>query len=338
MSSSVREDPGDLDVSARYYAARFAKLHTDTSASRWSERTRHRAPHKPLLLLAVIDLFASGMLTTNLIELTPELCRLFFSYSRQVMPPGHPERVFLPFIHLRADGFWHLVPQPSQEDRLARLGNVWSVVRLREIVLGAQLDDDLFQVLSSQIGRELLRPILIETYFAPDVQTELIHQGRSNLDVFRYSQVLLNQARGKAIQETGRPADAYQSIVRSEGFRRAVVVAYEYRCALCGIRILTADGHSVVDSVYIVPPDVRQDDRPTNGLALCQLCRWAFAEGLAAISKRYTVMLSRQLSAEGNVPGHLTSLAGRGMLGPEEPQLWPDPDALSWHREKTFRA
>jgi putative restriction endonuclease len=62
------------------YTERFAKLRTDTSSVRWSATTRHRAPHKPLLLLAIIDLFAEDSITANLIELTPDLGELFTLY------------------------------------------------------------------------------------------------------------------------------------------------------------------------------------------------------------------------------------------------------------------
>jgi putative restriction endonuclease len=54
------------------YIQRFAKLRTDASPFRWSAATSHRAPHKPLLLLALTDLFAQGTITSNLIELTTD--------------------------------------------------------------------------------------------------------------------------------------------------------------------------------------------------------------------------------------------------------------------------
>ncbi|HEX6385411.1 MAG TPA: hypothetical protein VF177_12130 [Anaerolineae bacterium] len=38
-----------------------------------------------------------------------------------------------------------------------------------------------------------------------------------------------------------------------------------------------------------------------------------------------------------NVPGHLVTLNGRGMIGPAEQPLWPDVDALSWHGREVFR-
>jgi hypothetical protein len=42
------------------YRQAFSNLRTDAGRTRWPARTRHRAPHKPLLLLSVLDLFAQG--------------------------------------------------------------------------------------------------------------------------------------------------------------------------------------------------------------------------------------------------------------------------------------
>jgi len=39
-----------------HYLKTFSTLRSDTSRSRWTAATKFRAPHKPLLLLAVIDL------------------------------------------------------------------------------------------------------------------------------------------------------------------------------------------------------------------------------------------------------------------------------------------
>ena len=38
-----------------HYLKTFSTLRSDTSRTRWTAATKFRAPHKPLLLLAVID-------------------------------------------------------------------------------------------------------------------------------------------------------------------------------------------------------------------------------------------------------------------------------------------
>jgi putative restriction endonuclease len=78
----------------------------------WTVATKNKAPHKPLLLLALLDLFSQGRLETNFIELTPDLSDLFTLYWSRIVPPGQKSSVAFPFFHLKNEGFWHLVPVP----------------------------------------------------------------------------------------------------------------------------------------------------------------------------------------------------------------------------------
>jgi len=50
------------------YIQRFSKLNTDKGRHRWSAVTCHRAPHKPFLLLSIMDLIAQGRITDNFIN------------------------------------------------------------------------------------------------------------------------------------------------------------------------------------------------------------------------------------------------------------------------------
>ncbi|NOY44043.1 MAG: HNH endonuclease, partial [Deltaproteobacteria bacterium] len=61
----------------REYAQRFRSLRTDANRGHYPEQTRHRAPHKPLLLFSVMDLLAEGAVTENFFEPGPELVELF---------------------------------------------------------------------------------------------------------------------------------------------------------------------------------------------------------------------------------------------------------------------
>jgi hypothetical protein len=55
------------------YLQMFANLRTDKGRDRCPEITCHRAPHKPLMLLSIIDLIAQGRISLNLIEPSFEL-------------------------------------------------------------------------------------------------------------------------------------------------------------------------------------------------------------------------------------------------------------------------
>lgn len=319
-----------------HYLKTFSALRTDTSRSRWTAATKFRAPHKPLLLLAVIDLIAQGIIKTNFIEFTPDLGELFNIYWSRVMPPDQRSNSILPFYHLNSDKFWYHIPKPGMEAILAATRQIRGVAQLQEVVLGVKLDDDLYRLLCQEESRNLLRTVLIETYFTPELHAGLIEQGIINKEAFQYSQTLLEKSRQQKVQEDDE-TEKYAPAVRDQAFRRVIVSMYDHRCAVCGIRMLTPDCHTVVDAAHIVPWSLTHNDTVQNGMALCRLCHWTFDEGLIAVSGTYTVIVSKQLSANNNIPSHMQTLAGRPIIGPGEQELWPDPDALRWHQQKIYR-
>jgi putative restriction endonuclease len=319
------------------YLERFAKLHSDSGRSRWTAATCYRAPHKPLLLLAVMDLIAEGAASSNFIEITPDLGELFTLYWAKVMPPDQRGILALPFFFLKSDGFWHLIPQPGKEAVLAATHHIRSVNQLKELVIGARLDEELYNLLCNDKSRDQLRAVLIETYFAPELRPALMQQGVINLEAYSYSENLLEQARKQKDAETLSVGQVMRQAARDQGFRRAVVMAYDHRCAVCGVKMLTADGHTVVDAAHIKPWSISFNDNPRNGMALCKLCHWTFDEGMISVSAKFIVVTSPQLSANHNIPGHVVTLASRKIIGPDEANLWPELDALSWHRQNVFR-
>jgi putative restriction endonuclease len=316
------------------YINKFARLGVNKNRTTWTAVTTHRAPHKPLLLLAVLDLFEQGSLPANLIELTPELGELFTLYWHKVRPPSQRGILTYPFYYLQSDGFWHLQPRPGQEAALDAFRPNAGLTKLQALTFGASLDGELYALLGDAEARRRLRVTLIASYFAPGLHAILLEQGALNAAAYRYSEELLEQAKAdKRVKE----GDEGEKPYRDQGFRRAIVKAYDHRCAICGVRILTADGHTAVAAAHIVPWSVSHNDDPRNGLALCHLCHWTFDKGLVAFNDRYQLKTSPQLASTPNFPGHLLTLVERKLIGPEDEALWPFLDSIRWHRQKIFR-
>ena len=285
----------------------------------------------------MLDLFEQGEVESNLIELTPDLGESFARYWEMVLPFNRRGDLALPFFHLRSEGFWHLLPRQGKEEALNSAPRIRPLSRLQETVVGACLDEALYELLYIQESRSLLRSVLIEVYFAFEVRSSLVEQGAVNREAFLYSKKLLERRGGQTIGEALTKEEAYRPAARDQGFRRAVVTAYAHRCALCGIRIRTLDGHTVVDAAHIVPWSVGHDDRPANGMALCRTCHWTFDEGLLRVSPTYDILASIQLRVVSNLPGYLTNLEGRSIIRPAEAVYWPDPLSLEWHHANVFR-
>lgn len=242
----------------------------------------------------------------------------------------------MPFFHLRSEGFWKLLPKPGKGEALNASSQIRSLSRLRETVVGARLEEPLYDLLRLQGSRDLLRSVLIEAYFAPEARNTLIEQGAINQEAFLYSKTLLDRRGEQFIRETLKEDHVYRPAARDQGFRRAVVTAYAHRCALCGIRVRTLDGHTAVDAAHLIPWSAGQDYRPASELALCRTCHWAFDEGLLGISREYEVIASDQLRSADNLPGYLGELKGNPAARPADEAYWTDHRSLKWHQEHVF--
>ena len=317
------------------YIKAFSNLRTDKNRNRYPAITDHRAPHKPFLLLSIIDLIAQGQITSNFVEPSLDLVETWNIYYSSIMPPGSTTSMAYPFSRLETDGFWERLPKPSYDAETEY--NIKSMNRLRKHYFGAKMDDELFQYMCDPETREQLRFVLIRTYFAPEVQPILLEQGRVNYEAYRYSKELL-----KETKEGGRDWDDVEEPekrkARDQGFRKAIVTLYEHRCALCGIRMLTPEGHTVVEAAHVKPWSESYDDMPANGMALCRLCHWSFDEGLMSVGKKYEVLVSKRVQVEQNFPGHILTLRDRSIFTPEEDKFWPAQENLEWHRNTYFRA
>jgi len=319
------------------YVQIFTKLRRDR-VKVWPDSTRGKSPYKPLLLLAVLDQFDQGQIAHNLIALTPDLGNLFELYCAVVLPSGMAGNIAMPFFHLQGEGFWHLVPVPNREAVVASGRRLITESQLADNVAGARIDDDLFALLSVKTNRDVLRAALIDANFDAFVQPLLWEKAVTNQAAYLYSSELLEKSRNK-IRESLPTLDegTYTRQARDQGFRRAIVVAYDHRCACCGLRIVTPGGHTAVEAAHIVPWYKTHNDLPTNGLALCRLCHWSFDEGLMGVATDYRVVLSPQLAIHGNMPGFLSMLIERPIFLPKETALHPDPANLAWRNDNIFR-
>lgn len=318
------------------YIRLFSNLRTDKNQKRWSIQTCNRAPHKPFLLLSILDLIASGSITKNFIEPSFELAETFAGYWSRVMPIGTSGSMSYPFYHLESSGFWHLATQPDIPHAKGR--TISSVKRLRELYLGARFDDDLFSLLINEKSRKELQLALVTTFFSLEVQLSVFEQGIINQSATQYSADLLTTADPMNVFMTDKNTDGkIKNIIRDQGFRKAIVKLYEHRCALCGIRMLTPEGHTIVEAAHIIPWSESHNDKPQNGMALCRLCHWSFDEGLMGVGKDYEVMISPAVRQDNNFPGHMETLSGRGIFKPQDSHYWPEQDNLEAHRKTKFR-
>lgn len=129
-----------------------------------AKRDGLKAPHKAVLLLAVIDLVERGVFTAPKIELIEELEFAYqntwdrYVYNTQTFQP----RLTTPFWHLSNEDFWRLRTYSGQP--VSETDNASSVKSMREKIY-ALLDVVLFEELKKSENRAKLRVTLISNYF-----------------------------------------------------------------------------------------------------------------------------------------------------------------------------
>lgn len=121
---------------------------------------------------------------------------------------------------------------------------------------------------------------------------------------------------------------------RDVAFRRKVRVAYDYRCAVSGLRLRNGGGRPEVQAAHIRPVDKQGSDSVRNGLALSGTLHWMFDRGLLSVADDGSILVSRN-----KVPGEVVDrliVPGGKLCLPGDKRDWPHPENLRWHRENVF--
>ena len=144
------------------YVEAFHDLRTN---NRWGRKS----PHKAVLMLTVIQLFERNVLSDNEIYYDDALKSMYLKMWNKVFPsePIFHSEAYLPFWYLQSDSFWHIVPVRGKEDILSLMRDAEikpSEAKLEDCVKYAELDEDLFFLMTLPSGRSSLKRVLLETY------------------------------------------------------------------------------------------------------------------------------------------------------------------------------
>ncbi|UYZ58169.1 HNH endonuclease [Hymenobacter latericus] len=301
------------------YLHRFTHLRVARS------RQHGEAPYKPALLLAVLDGIEDGSIQDNRVYITPELLAAFRSICRDLSTSAlfRANDFSLPFYHLSGDGFWHLRTLPGLEVLLTASRSVKSFRNLRDTVEYAYLDAELWALLQQPAAREELRQALLLRYFP---QTRFRYQpcvGTAAVQAIR-KQMLEEPA----AQYRTRVAatDELDAAVRSGLFKRVVLDAYDYTCAISGLKLITTQGaapNPLLDACHIVPWALSHDDTLPNGLALTPTLHRAFDRKLLWVDDDYRVRLTRGFDELAGEAHGIRQFEGRALRLPAQQEWWP---------------
>ncbi len=161
------------------YIEAFKNLKTN---NKWGRKS----PHKAVLMLTVIELYEKNILMDNEIRYDETLKSIFLKMWNMVLPNEplfHPE-AYLPFWYLQNDNFWHIVPIRGKEDILSLMRDTNikpSEAKILNSVKYAELDEDLYFLMTLPSGRSSLKRALLETYTTlTNKQIERLAESKDN--------------------------------------------------------------------------------------------------------------------------------------------------------------
>ena len=273
----------------------------------WSQGGQ-RAPHKPLLLLLVFGMYASGHpRSISFAEIEEPLRKLLTDFG----PPRksiHPE---YPFWHLGSDGIWQVqnVDVPP--------AGIGSISPTRNELLAANAQGGLVEECYQQIKRPELLKQVVESILEINFP-ETLHE-----DI---------------LSSVGLPGVPDKQVAkRDAGFRSDILLAYRNECAICGFSSRMGDALIGVEAAHIKWHQAGGPDTRPNGIALCSLHHKLFDFGMITVSEDYKIHVSERATGTAIFDHLVTDFHDQLIRMPIRASYQPAGEFLDWHKVQVFK-
>lgn len=297
----------------------------------WGADTKYQAPHKPFLLLTIIDGFEFGWIQSNRIRLDESLIDGFRRYWTYLIPE-RDGRVEYPFYYMNSEPFWKL----KTFHKLPNYEFKASLSSLHPDKVYAELNDEWYELLRDTYFRRMLRDLIVSQFFSIDAASKLsacqndlneTFAAVADLDEYLLNDFTLDHTTFSEPKFTTRSLQ-----VRENAFRLKVKNNYNHHCAICKLRVLSTSGQSIVDAAHIVPIHISQNNDPRNGLSLCKNHHWMFDQYLLSVNPAgYKIEISNLISIADNKIGNTLEFQGKPLELPKEKHYSPAFEAIDYH-------
>ena len=287
-----------------------------------------RAPHKPLMLLLALARVGLGPESRLIPYETADkrFKELWVDFGR----PGARPRVEYPFGRLRNDdGLWE-IPEESQLST-GRAADI-RVSEARRLGITGGFRQEVHDLLwrHPELVSRVARRILSQ-HFPPSIHQDI-------LDAVRLAAGPSSHGLDEPMPRRGRKVREYTP--RDPRFRRAVLEAYDERCAVCEHDIRFGDRLLGLEAAHIRWHSHDGRDVVPNGLALCSVHHKALdlgAMGLEGKGGGFRVLVSGRVRGRSPAARRLVGLRGRAIRLPVSAKDAPDSGVVEWHRVEVFR-
>lgn len=268
-----------------------------------------RAPHKPLLILYALAQFqqksSSAMAFTAVKDQLKDLLQDFGPYRKTY----HPEQ---PFVRLaNDDSLWFLEGSQS--------------------------------INSKNFTKKELQDYNIIGAFKPEVENllrnkpELIHTISQQLlyENFPYSihQDILDAIGLKPLSDL---KILLNPKTRDPKFRERLLIAYEYKCAICNYDIRLGNTSIGLEAAHIMWKNVNGPDIEQNGILLCSIHHKLFDRGAFTISRNHNVIVSDKANGNFGLKEWLLNYHNSQIRFPQRKEYYPYKEFTDWHLKEVF--
>jgi len=289
------------------------------------------APHKPILLLSILDVIQEFQLQENKIPVDQHLFKVF-EYNWTLFATeysGFNMDISQPLYYMQNDKVgWQLISSTGK----AVNKHIRSQRILKKEVAYGRLDESLFLLLQPESNRDFFRGAVIAHYFGTSAPKNVI-EDRQPLSLKELDMQLINEP--KPTYQTETINKEIFHFYRHQGFRIKVRKIYNFTCCMSGWRVDTPSG--IIEACHIQDHAHAGVDVLSNGLALCPNLHRAFDYGLISLKDDYTILVaSKQFFTENEHEYTLSKLRGKRIKLPENNRFYPSPIFLEWHRSEKF--
>ena len=280
------------------------------------QRGDQRAVHKPLLVLYALSKVGAGgsaMIDWNVLE--PEMKELLEEFG----PHGSASSRHYPFWHLKTDGLWQLDGPDTILTRPAgatpNLGELMKnhvkggfTPALRNAL---EVDPQLVAILANRI---------VDAHFPESIRSDVLSAVGLSSDP---SEVLM---------------DTRTTRRRNPAFRESVLLAYQYRCGVCGHDLRLGRQTIGLEAAHIKWFQANGPDEIPNGIALCSLHHKVFDLGaFTVLPDGYQIVFSQHLNGSDEAARRMLAYQGAALILPQSRDYLPKPEFLAWHEKKVFK-
>ncbi len=287
-----------------------------------------KALHKPVMLLALMDVLEdSGRAKPEFIPIDETLYDRFNETWGKLIPEAKTGDFFQPVLYLPNERFWTVYtrsnrPVDKKYNTLkgAAADGLWS-----------RFNEEYTTLLASSEVREIVRMVILDTYFPNTKYHYWASQGQAELIAEKEALIGVEERTPKYVSRL--QFVQFEGFVRHWKFRENVLGLYDHTCCISGLRAQKEMWHPLVDACHIQDHAKSGIDHPTNGLALCKNLHAAFDSGLIALSDEYRVLVNKNLK-ETDTAYSLRRLTGYPIRLPARPYLRPELELVRLHRKQ----